>query len=159
MICQQCAFCVLASAMLCLNVMTSLTKHLSQTTAIFSLHSPNRLLNMYKLYRFTFLNGWLFSLSCLFVFSFLLLWSAVLIMYPTTLAVIALTFSNYVLQPAFQNCLPPFIATKLLATICVCKHKTFWNSLMGILDKLWPQSSLIILNNLRLFKLVFFSLQ
>ncbi|XP_054916012.1 LOW QUALITY PROTEIN: solute carrier family 7 member 10a [Poeciliopsis prolifica] len=50
---------------------------------------------------------------------FLLLWSAVLIMYPTTLAVIALTFSNYVLQPAFQNCLPPFIATRLLATICV----------------------------------------
>uniref|UniRef100_A0AAX7V6Y9 Solute carrier family 7 member 10a n=1 Tax=Astatotilapia calliptera TaxID=8154 RepID=A0AAX7V6Y9_ASTCA len=50
---------------------------------------------------------------------FLLLWSAVLIMYPTTLAVIALTFSNYVLQPAFQHCFPPFIATKLLATICV----------------------------------------
>ncbi|KAA8595994.1 hypothetical protein FQN60_011285 [Etheostoma spectabile] len=51
--------------------------------------------------------------------NFLLLWSAVLIMYPTTLAVIALTFSNYVLQPAFQNCLPPFIATRLLATICI----------------------------------------
>lgn len=50
---------------------------------------------------------------------FLLLWSAVLIMYPTTLAVIALTFSNYVLQPAFQNCLPPYIATRLLATICI----------------------------------------
>uniref|UniRef100_A0A8D3DRJ8 Solute carrier family 7 member 10a n=1 Tax=Scophthalmus maximus TaxID=52904 RepID=A0A8D3DRJ8_SCOMX len=50
---------------------------------------------------------------------FLLLWSAVLIMYPTTLAVIALTFSNYVLQPAFQYCLPPFIATRILATICV----------------------------------------
>lgn len=50
---------------------------------------------------------------------FLLLWSAVLIMYPTTLAVIALTFSNYVLQPAFHNCLPPFIATRLLATICI----------------------------------------
>ncbi|XP_061670827.1 solute carrier family 7 member 10a isoform X1 [Syngnathoides biaculeatus] len=50
---------------------------------------------------------------------FLLLWSAVLIMYPTTLAVIALTFANYVLQPAFQNCLPPYAATRLLATICV----------------------------------------
>lgn len=50
---------------------------------------------------------------------FLLLWSAVLIMYPTTLAVIALTFANYVLQPAFQNCLPPYIATRLLATTCV----------------------------------------
>eukprot|EP00064_Thunnus_orientalis_P002251 superscaffoldBa00000158_g2258 len=53
---------------------------------------------------------------------FLLLWSAVLIMYPTTLAVIALTFSNYVLQPAFQNCLPPYVATRLLATICVCYY-------------------------------------
>ncbi|XP_077376262.1 asc-type amino acid transporter 1 [Festucalex cinctus] len=50
---------------------------------------------------------------------FLLLWSAVLIMYPTTLAVIALTFANYVLQPAFQNCLPPYAATRLLATTCV----------------------------------------
>uniref|UniRef100_A0A3Q3ICA3 Solute carrier family 7 member 10a n=1 Tax=Monopterus albus TaxID=43700 RepID=A0A3Q3ICA3_MONAL len=50
---------------------------------------------------------------------FLLLWSAVLIMYPTTLAVIALTFSNYVLQPAFQSCIPPFIATRLLSTICI----------------------------------------
>ncbi|XP_066510316.1 asc-type amino acid transporter 1-like [Hoplias malabaricus] len=50
---------------------------------------------------------------------FLLLWSAVWIMYPTTLAVIALTFSNYVLQPAFPNCLPPYIATRLLSTICI----------------------------------------
>lgn len=54
-------------------------------------------------------------------YSFLLLWSAVLIMYPTTLAVIALTFANYVLQPAFQNCLPPYIAVKLLAAICICE--------------------------------------
>ncbi|KAG7236954.1 hypothetical protein INR49_032961 [Caranx melampygus] len=55
---------------------------------------------------------------------FLLLWSAVLIMYPTTLAVIALTFSNYVLQPAFLDCLPPYIATRLLATICICESQT-----------------------------------
>ncbi|XP_059928228.1 solute carrier family 7 member 10a [Gadus macrocephalus] len=50
---------------------------------------------------------------------FLLLWSAVLIMYPTTLAVIALTFSNYVLQPAFQDCVPPYMATRVLSTICI----------------------------------------
>ncbi|KAJ8248984.1 hypothetical protein GJAV_G00229900 [Gymnothorax javanicus] len=50
---------------------------------------------------------------------FLLLWSAVLIMYPTTLAVIALTFSNYVLQPIFPNCLPPYMATRMLSTTCI----------------------------------------
>ncbi|XP_076863222.1 asc-type amino acid transporter 1 isoform X2 [Brachyhypopomus gauderio] len=50
---------------------------------------------------------------------FLLLWSAVLIMYPTTLAVIALTFSNYVLQPAFPNCVPPYMATRILSTTCI----------------------------------------
>ncbi|MCJ8736025.1 hypothetical protein PDJAM_G00254190 [Pangasius djambal] len=50
---------------------------------------------------------------------FLLLWSAVLIMYPTTLAVIALTFSNYVLQPAFPNCVPPYMATRMLSTVCI----------------------------------------
>uniref|UniRef100_A0A8C2BT04 Solute carrier family 7 member 10b n=1 Tax=Cyprinus carpio TaxID=7962 RepID=A0A8C2BT04_CYPCA len=50
---------------------------------------------------------------------FLLLWSAVLIMYPTTLAVIALTFSNYVLQPVFPHCVPPYIATRMLSTICI----------------------------------------
>lgn len=65
-----------------------------------------------------------FYILYLLSYRFLLLWSAVLIMYPTTLAVIALTFSNYVLQPAFQNCLPPYIATRLLATICVCEYRT-----------------------------------
>nr|XP_033795990.1 asc-type amino acid transporter 1 [Geotrypetes seraphini] len=50
---------------------------------------------------------------------FLLLWSAVLIMYPTSLAVIALTFSNYILQPVFPNCIPPYDATRVLAMMCL----------------------------------------
>ncbi|XP_061696617.1 asc-type amino acid transporter 1 [Syngnathoides biaculeatus] len=50
---------------------------------------------------------------------FLLLWSAVLIMYPTTLAVIALTFSGYVLQPVFPECAPPYAATRVLSATCL----------------------------------------
>ncbi|KAF4797980.1 solute carrier family 7 member 10 [Turdus rufiventris] len=50
---------------------------------------------------------------------FLLLWSAVLIMYPTSLAVIALTFSNYVLQPVFPNCIPPYNASRILSMLCL----------------------------------------
>ncbi|XP_039931390.1 asc-type amino acid transporter 1 isoform X6 [Hirundo rustica] len=50
---------------------------------------------------------------------FLLLWSAVLIMYPTSLAVIALTFSNYVLQPIFPDCIPPYNASRILSMVCL----------------------------------------
>ncbi|XP_049720231.1 asc-type amino acid transporter 1 isoform X2 [Elephas maximus indicus] len=50
---------------------------------------------------------------------FLLLWSAVLIMYPTSLAVISMTFSNYVLQPVFPNCIPPAAASRILSMACL----------------------------------------
>lgn len=53
---------------------------------------------------------------------FLLLWSAVLIMYPTSLAVIALTFSNYVLQPIFPNCVPPYNASRILSMVCLREY-------------------------------------
>nr|XP_014978994.1 asc-type amino acid transporter 1 isoform X3 [Macaca mulatta] len=50
---------------------------------------------------------------------FLLLWSAFLIMYPTSLAVISMTFSNYVLQPVFPNCIPPTTASRVLSMACL----------------------------------------
>lgn len=59
------------------------------------------------------------SLKLLLSSRFLLLWSAVLIMYPTTLAVIALTFSSYILQPVFPNCVPPYMATRMLSATCL----------------------------------------
>lgn len=59
-------------------------------------------------------------LSCS-LFRFLRLWIAVLVIYPTNQAVIALTFSNYVLQPLFPTCFPPESGLRLLAAICLCK--------------------------------------
>uniref|UniRef100_A0A672RX85 Large neutral amino acids transporter small subunit 2-like n=1 Tax=Sinocyclocheilus grahami TaxID=75366 RepID=A0A672RX85_SINGR len=50
---------------------------------------------------------------------FLRLWIAVLVIYPTNQAVIALTFSNYVLQPLFPTCFPPENGLRLLAAICL----------------------------------------
>lgn len=54
-------------------------------------------------------------------FRFLRLWIAVLVIYPTNQAVIALTFSNYVLQPLFPTCFPPEFGLRLLAAICLRK--------------------------------------
>uniref|UniRef100_A0A1A8EM34 Large neutral amino acids transporter small subunit 2 n=1 Tax=Nothobranchius korthausae TaxID=1143690 RepID=A0A1A8EM34_9TELE len=50
---------------------------------------------------------------------FLRLWIAVLVIYPTNQAVIALTFSNYVLQPLFPTCFPPESGLRILAAICL----------------------------------------
>lgn len=61
------------------------------------------------------------SLLLFFSFRFLRLWIAVLVIYPTNQAVIALTFSNYVLQPLFPTCFPPESGLRLLAGVCLCE--------------------------------------
>lgn len=61
----------------------------------------------------------------LFPLRFLRLWIAVLVIYPTNQAVIALTFSNYVLQPLFPTCFPPESGLRLLAAICLCEWPVF----------------------------------
>lgn len=68
-----------------------------------------------------FLEAWSTDCPLPVFWRFLLLWSAVLIMYPTTLAVIALTFSSYILQPVFPDCVPPYVATRLLSATCLSK--------------------------------------
>ncbi|CAN0434054.1 unnamed protein product, partial [Lampetra planeri] len=55
------------------------------------------------------------------VAAFVRLWSAVLIIGPSTQAVVALTLANHLLQPLYKPCLapPPHVA-QLLAAACIC---------------------------------------
>lgn len=54
--------------------------------------------------------------------AFLRLWAALLIIRPTTQAIVALTFAQYAAKPFFYDCSPPPIAVTLLAATALCKY-------------------------------------
>ncbi|XP_013383974.2 putative L-type amino acid transporter 1-like protein MLAS, partial [Lingula anatina] len=51
--------------------------------------------------------------------AFLQLWVNLIIIRPTAQAIVALTFANYILQPFFPTCVPPDVAVRLLAAMCI----------------------------------------
>ncbi|CAK9801692.1 Y+L amino acid transporter 2 [Anthophora plagiata] len=52
--------------------------------------------------------------------AFLYLWVALFILVPTGNAITALTFAQYILQPVWPGCVPPYEAVRLLAAVITC---------------------------------------
>lgn len=81
---------------------------------------------------------------------FLRLWVALLIIRPTTQAIVAITFAQYAAKPFFSECDPPDDAVKLLAAVCLCKSIPFYNIRCAILHKVPAAYKFLIATSLRL---------
>lgn len=53
--------------------------------------------------------------------AFIRLWVECMIVRPCSQAIVALTFSVYVLKPLFPDCTPPDESVRMLAVCCICK--------------------------------------
>lgn len=60
--------------------------------------------------------------------AFIRLWIECMIVRPCSQAIVALTFSVYVLKPFFPDCQPPDDAARILAFCCICKYTTMYIS-------------------------------
>ena len=58
--------------------------------------------------------------------AFLYLWSALIVIMPAGNAIIALTFANYILQPFYPECEPPYNAVRLIAAGVIGKFLNAW---------------------------------
>lgn len=66
--------------------------------------------------------------------AFIRLWIECMIVRPCSQAIVALTFSVYVMKPFFPECQPPEDAARMLAVCCICKYANIQCSYFSTFD-------------------------
>lgn len=63
--------------------------------------------------------------------AYLFSWTSLIVMKPSSFAIICLSFSEYACAPFYSGCKPPAVVVKLLAAAAICEYRLGWGGWRG----------------------------
>lgn len=76
--------------------------------------------------------------------AYLYSWSTIIVLKPSSFAIIALSCAEYASTPFYPGCTPPQVVTKCLAAACICMYRSrlffyiqmmlYWTQLLSVLS-------------------------
>lgn len=79
--------------------------------------------------------------------AYLYSWTTIIVLKPSSFAIIALSCAEYASTPFYPGCTPPQVVTKCLAAACICMYKSRPCLYSNDIILIWPSLCSLVSNN------------